>query len=268
MARKGGARGGMASEPPHRWTLLIRERCECMRRNNCLVCLAAGVAVVGLSATTAQAQLRVGIVGGVNLASMSSDAPLGAVDLKESDFLRTRPRFGVGGVLEYSLADGIALVAQPQYLGKGAKVDGLRSVSIGGGTVGVEADGHVGCPYLELPLLVKIGLRGAGVRPYVVAGPSLGVRLGNLKAAYTVRGTMGGQTLFEEPVAESSSENVSRIDVGVSVGAGVAVPLRRSAAFIEAHYVHGLSDIDTTAAARAKNSGVQLRVGVTFPIGR
>jgi len=222
---------------------------------------------IGFTSRPASAQVDLGVAGLVNFGRLSSDAQVEPLDLTESDFMATQAFWGAGGLVKYAFNDRLALVAEPTYLRKGAKIEGSRTVSVGGAQVTTEAEGEISGPYLELPLLLRLDLASARVRPYLLAGPSLGVRLGDLEADYTVRARLGGEQLFEQRIESGDSTDVASTDFSVALGGGLAFPLGRGSAFVEAQYLLGLTDIDTTSEAAVKHRGAHVRVGISFPVG-
>jgi hypothetical protein len=115
--------------------------------------------------------------------------------------------------------------------------------------------------YVELPVLLSLSLGKANVRPYVLAGPTLGY----LTSATATGDSNGKQT--------DILDQYNRAAVGVSFGGGVRIPAGRVRVFVEGCYNLGLNNIikntsGEPAGFALKHRGVQIVAGVTFPIGR
>jgi hypothetical protein len=215
------------------------------------VCVAIVAAVVLIGAAPATAQMRLGGVVDLNFASLTTD------DSEFADYVGTLMRLGVGGVLEYGINDKLSFVTEPMLLGKGAKGDAAFE--------GYTLDVKVKLSYFELPLLAKYTLSDTGkAQPYLLAGPTIGFKTG----AKVVAKVGGGEDGEDTSDTEDISEEVSGTDLGLAFGGGVSMPVASGRAFVEAQYVLGLANIDTSEESSTKNKGFQLRFGITFPIGK
>lgn len=216
------------------------------------------------AAGSAAAQVRGGAFGVVNVSKMTSDAAIAPLDRKELDFIASKTRFGGGVVLEYGINDNVAVVLEPMFVGKGAGISGSASVTVAGPGVNAKVDGSVLSRYLEVPLQLKLGPSTDGLRPYLLAGPSVGFRLGNVVTNGSIRVSQGDQLLFEEPL--DGSNDISKLDLSIAVGGGLMLPVEKGQLFVEAQYVAGLKDVDTSPNT-ARNRGIHVRLGFTFPLG-
>jgi hypothetical protein len=192
-----------------------------------------------LAAAPAMAEVRVGAVGGVNVADMSGS---------EDWFYRTR--WGAGGVVEVDLSHDLALASRPMYLGKGSE----GKLVILPGEVGIRMD----LSYIEIPLLVKVSAATGGVRPYLIAGPSLGLRL----SAETFREE------FDTPgeKREDAKQDTKSTELSLNAGVGVGLNVGQAYGFVEGVYAWGLTDV-SKAEGTSKNRGMQFRVGITLRLG-
>jgi hypothetical protein len=200
-------------------------------------CLMALLAL--LLVQPASAQSRLGLTAGLNLANISWD------DFEEGlgADLKTYTALGFSGVLDVGLSENVALHVEPMYLQKGSKV---------------EADGEelgkFKLAYIEIPALLKIALGASTTRPYVMVGPTIGILLS----------AKGEDTDGEE---EDIKEIFKDVDFGLGFGAGVSFPTGNNSFFIEGRYLLGLSNIIDSGDTEAKNRGIQVMAGVTFPLG-
>lgn len=207
-------------------------------------------------APSTRAQNHLGFVGGVNLADMDVDET-GNVDLKN------RTGLGAGGVLEIGLGSNLALRLEPMYLQKGVKAEETDPQS---GTVEITFK----LDYIEVPLFFKLGLgSGTGVRPYLLAGPTVGF---NTSAKAEV--SAGGFS-----VSGDIGELFKSVDFGAGFGAGFDFPFGNNSFFIEGRYALGLANIleegdvnlggeQVAVQGEAKTKGIQIMAGVSFPLGR
>ncbi|MFQ6113380.1 MAG: porin family protein [bacterium] len=203
-----------------------------------------------LTILTANAQQRIGFVGGLNFANFAS---LKAVSADVNVFGR-RTLFGLGGVLELGMGKNTALRLEPMYLQKGAK----------GTLEGLDFEWNL--VYFEVPAFLKLNIVSSPYNLYFLAGPTLGLIL-------TAKMKIFG---IEFNIVDATSS----IDFGLGFGAGFSFPIGKNAIFVEGHYTHGFANIadegkivtggeelEFEEGDMAKNTGIQIMAGVTFPFG-
>lgn len=98
--------------------------------------------------------------------------------------------------------------------------------------------------YLEVPVLAKYSLGPV----YVNGGPSVGVLLGkdnNLKALYG---------------------NFKKIDLGVQLGAGLALPAGSGKVIVDGRYTQGLSNISAVKGTNIRNRGFAVSLGYAISL--
>ena len=190
---------------------------------------------------------QIGFIGGVNIANLEEE---------DSDF-SSLTGFGFGAVLDFPLGDKFSLCLQPMYLQKGASQE-EDDVTV-----------EMKMAYIEIPILFKFYLGSGDTKPYLMAGPTLGI---NMSADMEMSG--GGMSV------EIDVSNVTEtLDYGLAFGGGVSFPVgTNSLLFIEAKYCLGLADISkegeiefagmtqTVPDAEVKTSGIQIMAGMTFPL--
>ncbi|MFC1725483.1 porin family protein [candidate division KSB1 bacterium] len=197
------------------------------------------------------AQNRVGIIGGLNSSTFKTD---------DESVYESRTFIGIGGVLDLALNKQVFLRLEPMYLQKGA----LQTDS--------DPEGKVKSSYLEIPLFLKYEFGGT-VKPYLVAGPSIGFLLSS-----EIELEMSGITFKGDlkPVYKS-------IDIGFGLGAGIDYPVGNLSIFLETRYTFGMSDFNKGGStdikwgdvsqtvdivdSNVKNKGLQVMFGITFPFG-
>jgi len=208
-------------------------------------------------ALPASAQVKLGVIGGLNIANLNGKD----VDGEKIDF-SSRTAFGVGGVLDVGLSENISLRFEPMYLQKSAEFTDTDP-DLGTATFAFKG------AYLEVPALLKIALGTSSTRPYLMVGPSIGVNLSS-KLKFSASGIS----------AEIDAKEITKsTDLGLAFGAGVSFPVGASSIFVEGRYALGLTDIAregtlefmgeeiVSGDAEVKTRGVQIMGGVTFPLG-
>ena len=204
------------------------------------------IAAVGasLAPRSAEAQGRIGVFGGSNFAHVTTDALPPEVDLS------SRTGFQAGGLVGWDLGPRLSLELQPMFQSKGSTVRISEQ--------GVTAVAHARFNYLELPLLVKYSMGSGRVRPYVLAGPTLGF---SRSAKVEILG-----------VEEDIKDQIKSTDFGVGFGGGVRMPAGRTTLFAEGQYTLGLKNIykpdPGEETEMAKNRGFQLKIGMSIPLSR
>jgi hypothetical protein len=205
---------------------------------------------------SASAQHRIGIIGGLNVANLDADFDE-AVEVSSSTV------FGVGGVLDLRLSENFSLHLQPMYLQKGARVtDTVDKIEF-----------PFKYAFLELPVFLKAEF-GSAVRPYIMAGPTVGYLL-----SAELEGEYSGLT-FKGDMKEVTES----IDFGLGFGAGVSYPISTVSIFVEGRYTLGLSNMQKGGTFEIsagpiveeitwdkdvdayKNRGIQIMAGVTFAL--
>jgi opacity protein-like surface antigen len=213
-----------------------------------------------LIALPARAQVNIGVVGGVNIATLSGNDASGAgIDFS------SRTAFGVGGVLDIGLSDNVALRLEPMYLQKGGDFN-LSVVPLGNVNLKFAAK----TTYVEVPVFLKVQFGTSTARPYLMGGPTLGLKL---SSKFDASGPgIASVDLDADNVTEST-------DFGLGIGGGVSFSLGSNSIFIEGRYALGLSDIFKAGTVtimgqsvqadnlEIKTRGVQFMAGITFPLG-
>lgn len=188
----------------------------------------------------AQAQWHVGGLVDVNRASTSFDP-----DPQFREY-SSRTAFGIGAVVDYELTNRIDVHAQLMLQGKGNTMHDEDFPS----------DVVWKTSWLEIPVLVRYTISNEGrFHPFVAAGPTIGFLQ---SAKFTADG---------EP--DQDDEDAESLDLGLVIGGGARMPHGRSVLFGEVRYAHGLTNVtDSGGVFTVTNRGLQLLVGVTFPLGQ
>ena len=181
------------------------------------VCLLMLVATVAVPMTAGAAELRVGVQGGGNNASLAGTTPV----TWDAYSARLRPAGGV--VLELGLGPSFSLALEPSFAGKGAKLTDTRGV----GTSLPKSDyiHNFSYDYVDLPLYAKYRFGQGKVRPYIGTGPYLGILT---SARIAAEGTAG--------FTEDAKDGTESTDVGVAFGGGVELRSHGASFFLDGRY--------------------------------
>ena len=116
--------------------------------------------------------------------------------------------------------------------------------------------------FVEIPLLVKVGLPVENIKPYLVGGVQFGYGL-NVRTEYR-RGT----EYFKESYSFEEA-NLSRYDGGVTFGVGLLKTIAKERSiFIDFRYYLGLVNLDRSNSAEIYNEGVTLSLGFSIPFNQ
>lgn len=167
------------------------------------------------------AQINVGVIGGVNITDVDIS------DVEDNINTGTRSGFGIGGVLNLSLGPKLKLVFEPMYSQKGAELLFVDNPEFLGTIIKFNID------YIEIPIMVRIELGNSTMKPYVIAGPTIGFVLSS-KIKLSALGID----------IEADLDNVVKsVDIGIGFGGGLSFPIGSNSLFIEGRYLLVLTDI-------------------------
>ena len=174
--------------------------------------------------------------------------------------------FAGGLALDVQLSEKLFAHIEPMYLQKGCNIkEGNDPVN--------QPEGKIRSVAIEIPVLIQYRF-GTNIRPYIVAGPSLGFNLNS-------------DIMFELAGLEFTGdmkEVTKSFDLGISFGGGIRMPLGPATIFFEGRYTHGLLNQRKTGSVLMSsnglqveldadenddkyfNRGIQLMLGVTFPL--
>ncbi|MFX0138110.1 MAG: porin family protein [Candidatus Hodarchaeota archaeon] len=211
------------------------------------------VSLICLSSLGVNAQNhQIGLIGGINLANL---------DEKDEEY-DIRTVFGVGGVFELGVGEKFAICFEPMYLQKGAKSEEVEDF------IKVTIEGKFA--YLEIPVFFKVPLGTSSTRPYIMAGPTIGILLSSNI----------GMSMMGIDIEVDTKDLTKSIDYGLGVGGGVSFPIGKNTLFIEARYTLGIADIakegemeidgekETVPDSEVKTRGIQIMAGMSIPIGK
>lgn len=203
-----------------------------MKLKNVLIALTM---VLSALSVYSQPNLALGLEGGLNLANVS---------ISPSQTSNSRTGLIIGGVLDIGISRTIGVTTGLRYTMKGFQVTNQ----------GVTFTDKLN--YIEVPALLKVKFPLTEVKPYLVGGPVLGIRV-----SATEEQSNGQQTADVD--ASSAFES---IDFGLLFGGGLDFNVAtKTDLFIQAGYGFGLSNIwKQTTTVTVKNYGIQFTGGVKF----
>lgn len=202
------------------------------------------------SAFAAAGDLRAGLQGGVNLANakIETETRVGTGTATAADVTtNTRTGIAVGLYGEYLFHEFLGIRPELTYLQKGAKT----------GTGAAEVT--TALDYLEIPVLLEAKFDQGEFRPFLFAGPALGIKL-----SASTKPTGG---------TSSTLNDIKSIDFGLDFGGGLEYAVNKQwGVQFNVRYGLGLTDVSdvsvtagtTTVETNIKNRGVQFMAGVSY----
>ena len=161
------------------------------------------------SISWAQNDVKFGILGGINITNAEiKDGPLGFNQ-------KTRLSFSGGVFAELVLNDISVLDLRAMYMQKGVKYEGSLA------TLTVLVD------YLRIPALIKIRVSNSGVKPFIFAGPDLGIRL---------RAKVVEKAFGVEVEDEDLEDDIELLDFAFDLGGGIELPMSSVTFLVQALY--------------------------------
>lgn len=194
-----------------------------------ITCLVAGISLAGMKAGFSQAQLAIGVKGGLNFANVSADSQFG-------EQYKSRTGFHAGA---FGLIKLTKIGIQPEIIfsQQGSKIE-FNSEEL-----------TSNFSYVNIPILLKL---------YTVAGINLqaGPQFGFVTSAK--------QETFDEfgdITTEDVKDQIKGSDISIGLGLGWDLPFGLT---LDARYNLGLSKINEdapSASDKAKNQVIQVSVG-------
>lgn len=149
------------------------------------------------------------------------------------DLSGEKNRTAIQGGVAVNIAAGSRFSIQPElnFIQKGTKIKN--------GTL----DETRKLNYLELPVLAKYSVGPV----YLNAGPSIGLLLGQ-----------------NDKTKKQYGETLKKLDIGLQLGAGLALPAGPGKLIVDARYAMGLTNIGKLHSV--KNKGIQVSLGYAIPL--
>ena len=207
-----------------------------------------------LAAAPVAGQTRLGVTGGMNLASVD----VSTNDLFVPDF-ESVARLAIGASVTMPMSENLGFQLVGSYSQKGGKWD----IS----DPDVSANITLSTDYFEVAGLgmVRLPLSGDRISAYLLAGPALALEIScEAIAEATFDGTnvMTTQNCDEEGALERS-----KLDVALAGGGGIEIGLSDTLGLsVDALYTLGLLDIDKAERDSLKHRVLTIRIGLVYSI--
>ena len=225
-----------------------------MKITICLSILLTAVMLI----SPAVGQISMGAIGGVTFSDFTLK------NIGEGSDIAMRTAYTVGASINYTIHPNVQLSFEPLYLQKHARLNQAPS----------DPAIDISLTYLEVPLFVKAYF-GGDIRPYVLAGPSLGILLSS-----------EARSVFLGKQFSGSINNIlQKTNLGLAFGGGISIPVGGSTFFLEGYYTFGLRDMSKKGSlafttdhimlnteidgkAEIRSRGMQILTGLSVPLGR
>jgi len=183
----------------------------------------------------------IGIEGGINLADIS---------LMPQSNSSNRTGMMVGAFADIGISKTFYFHPGLRYVMKGATFSANNGIATTTITTKIS--------YLEFPALIKVAFPLTEVRPYIMAGPTLGIMLSAIQ----------DQNDGINSSSNDISQNLETVDFGLFFGGGIDFHVaHRMDMFVGGGYSLGLSNIVKTnpnLQQTGKNLGIQFTAGIKF----
>ena len=209
-------------------------------------------------AATSQAQLRIGVRAGANLASQKRDI--------DTTTLSSKVGF-IGGLdVQYWFSDAIGVNAQVLYAQKGVS-EGEVSLPNPITKTQATVSRDMSLNYLEIPILLRYNLSDGAYRPYIFAGPSFGMFMSGTKTTTSTGENVASNLNGTEDIPSADMG----MDLSLNFGAGVAYKMVYGPAFtLDAGYAMGMSKITKAGVddpANIRSKDIRIMLGISFQMG-
>ena len=186
------------------------------------------ILLVEATNVSAQVHTSVGVRVGVNTANASYTSTMSGVSKS------ARTGLVLGSIVEIGFSDIVFLRAEPMYTQNGAMIDiADRNESVKE-TYKLE--------YLEIPVHVKAQFGVGALRPYIFAGPNLGILL-SAKIDEEIPLAFAGAE-YRQSGTRDIKDQTSSTNFGFDFGAGVAYDVTANVSLlVDARYSVGLTNI-------------------------
>lgn len=168
-------------------------------------------------------------------------------DLGGPDATRVESRQGAltGLFLQVPLAGPISARPEILFALKGGRV---QADVEGGGTVGLD----IGLAYIEMPVLMRVGVPHGRFRPVVFGGPAPALQIGcDLQV-------LDPTAHIQASCDQTGLPPFRQFDIGLVAGGGLEVRWPQSSLAFEARYTSGLRSVLNTADLRNRSFGLML----------
>jgi hypothetical protein len=204
-----------------------------------------------VAAQTRGAIPEFGIKGGIPFSTIR-------VDLAED--VDSRTALGGGAFVHVPLGP-VGIQLEVLYMQKGAVLGGNDADLVGM---------VIALDYIEVPLLVTVPIDvGPSVTPYLFSGPALAFEVG-CAFERDAEGVEASIDCTGSPAIDFELTS-KKLDIGLTLGGGLRVPLGPGALLLEGRYTFGLVNINDDPVENGdnfKNRSAAGMIGFSFPLKR
>ncbi|HRI84765.1 MAG TPA: porin family protein [Ignavibacteria bacterium] len=186
------------------------------------------------SESNAQVKVSLGLEAGINIANTT-----------QTPDANTNSKVGMiaGGVLELGLSKQISIVPGIRYVMKGN--------SFTTNNVNVDNKGN----FLQFPALLKVKFPLTEIKPYLIAGPILGILLSSTQ----------DQSTSTQSASFDTKANFETTEFSLLFGGGLDFKVATTTdLFFQFGYELGLSNISKVVNQTIKTNGIQITAGAKF----
>lgn len=214
-----------------------------------LMLVLVGVVVADPDFLHAQIPVRIGVEAGMSLANQS---------FSYGDYVWMETyRFGfvVGGLVEIGLSNVMYVQIEPRLIQKG-----MRTPVTLGKFFELSDEADFQLDYAEFPVLLKARFGTSNFKPFLCAGPSIGVLL-----SATYRTEQYDSGILRTRKGIDIRGDYKSIDYAVILGGGGEYQLSRNVSLIgSARYSFGLYNISTRSSGDVTSNGIEVLFGSLF----
>lgn len=220
------------------------------------------LAIASQSSAQPSPRLWLGVHGGIDIASFSYDPEITSSDPNLKITNGSRTGIAAGAEVNYWFTDNLGICGQLSYVQKGGTQD--ISFTIFGQEITGSSEATFS--YLQIPVLFKARFGDGSVKPFIIIGPEIGIKL---SASQTV--TSDGQdTTMDIPDSEITSTNF-----GALFGAGITYQLNPTTEiYLSGAYNYGFTNLNPGPDGggeedqKAFSRDIRVSVGILFALGR
>ena len=209
------------------------------------------------------AQVSLGLKAGVNIANVT----IPEVSLVNIPNVQANKSFTVGAVAEFGIANGFAIQTEANYTKKGFIINEGIPLELANIPLPVGVKVTTDLNYIEVPVLAKYNFGNGKVGGYVTAGPTMSY-------AASGRFRTAANFIIDFNVVDQKFDfddfNISKFDLGASIGAGGTVNLGTTKLFVDARYTHGFNKLDNIPVIDLdfRNKNFAITTGFLIPLSR
>jgi hypothetical protein len=196
----------------------------------------------------AHAQFEIGLIGGLNRSGLSGDKP-------KNMTYTTLAGLGVGVLLETRFTEDVRFGVQPMYLQRGSKLAyKIPDVREPKDSLNFKID------YVTIPFMFKV--YADNQKTYLISGFDIGIPV-----SASIEQLDGSEK-------QDVLDRLKSVDVVVSIGFGVRIPVNQFNWAIELRYLQGIMNLNDTTDAETspldfsiRSTGLQFFTSFSLPLG-